>query len=180
MIPEEEVGNGFRGLVNYIVFEKKDRAEAANESAYELEKPLAGHLHEHRIELPGLADNEPSFVGSARRDAPQSIADMRQLSRGGLVRVGAGPRLLLPGDAPANLGLRGTPALAGLRRPGDRGAAGAEKGGRRPSGLKSPKKERATRGEFVAGTLQGTPREMSRQAAPFRAARPDIAAPVIH
>jgi len=33
---------------------------------------------------------------------------------------------------------------------------------------------------FIGGTLQGTPQEMARQAAPFRAARPEIAAPVIH
>ncbi|PHM20682.1 MAG: hypothetical protein CK604_07160 [Curvibacter sp. PD_MW3] len=33
---------------------------------------------------------------------------------------------------------------------------------------------------FIGGTLQGTPQEMARQAAPFRAARPDIKAPVMH
>jgi hypothetical protein len=183
VIAAEEVGTGFRGLVDYIVFEKKDRTDAANESAYEFETPIERHPHGRRIELPELFDNEPSFAGTARRDAPQSLAGLRKLSGGGLVRLGSGPRLLLPSNASANLGFPGAPALAGMRRPGDRGRAGAKKGGHRSGGLKPPQKKRvkrATRGEFVAGTLQGTPREMSRQAAPFRAARPDIAAPVIH
>lgn len=180
MIAEERVGKGFRGLVDYIVFQKEDVTNAANESFYSLEKPIERDPHGRRIELLGLVDNESRFTGSARRDASQSIANLRQLSGGGLVRIGAGPRLFLPGDASADLGLRGAPALAGLRRSGDRGAAGAEKGGARSSGLKQPKKKREIRGEFIAGTLQGAPREMSRQAAPFRSARPDIAAPVMH
>lgn len=180
MIAEERVGNGFRGLVDYIFFEKRDAADAANETFYTIEKPLERDPYGRRIEFSGFADNEPSFAGSAGRDAPQSIASLRHLSGGGLARIGAGPSLLLSPDARDFVGSPISPA-PGLRRPGDFSAgAGAEKGGHRPSGLKPPQKKREIRGEFVAGTLQGTPREMSRQAKPFRAARPSIAAPVVH
>lgn len=41
-----------------------------------------------------------------------------------------------------------------------------------------PKKGKQARARWVAGTLTGTPQEMSRQAAPLRGLRPTIAAPI--
>lgn len=57
---------------------------------------------------------------------------------------------------------------------------GPQVNSRAASSLQKVRRKREIRGQFVVGTLLGTPAEMARQAAPFRAARYDIKAPVMH
>lgn len=179
MIAEERVGSGLRGLLEYVVFEKQDNTDAANESFFRLEKPIERDTHGRRIALTRITDHKPGAAGAATGQAPQSLAGMRQLSGRGLVRLGAGPALLLPGHAPGVVEQRSAAPIAGLRRPGDRhpGAGGQKQWS---NVAKKSRIKREIRGEFIAGTLTGSPQEMARQAAPFRAARPDIKAPVVH
>lgn len=171
MIAEERIGTGLRGLLDYVVFEKQDNTDAANESLFELQRPPEKHPNGHRINIPRITNYQPGSDGPAPGKGPRSFASLRSLSGGGVARLG-GPALLLPNHASRIVEQRAAGAPSGLRRPGTGHAGGRGKTRRPVNG--------EIRGEFIAGTLQGTPQEMARQAAPFRAARPDIKAPVMH
>lgn len=167
MIANEVIGYGFRGVAEYIVFEKE--TVASNESFFQLAQPING-THGRPFELHRISDHQPRLAGLGVRATTKPADSLSSLSGRSLVPLKDQPRLLLPNHAHPDLELGQPNAANGLRRPGagQAGAGSARLG------------DREVRGEFIGGTLIGTPREMSRQAAPFRAARADAKAPVMH
>lgn len=169
MIASETSGNGFRGVAEYVTFEKN--TVASNESFFQLAQPIDG-TNGRPFALHRTSDHhhQSRFAGLGARATPKPADSLSSLSRRRLVPLKDQPQLFLSGDARSNLELRHTDAVDGLRRPGA-GQAGA--GGTRLG-------DRGVRGEYIGGTLIGAPREMARQAAPFRSARADAKAPVMH
>lgn len=167
LIASEVIGYGFRGVAEYIVFEKE--TVASNESFFQLAQPVDG-TNGRPFELPRISDHESRFAGLRASRSTKPADSLSGLSGRRLVSLKDQPPLLLPGDARADLEFGRPNAANGLRRPG----VGQARAGSAPLG------DHTVRGEYIGGTLIGTPREMSRQAAPFRAARASCAAPVMH
>lgn len=167
MIANETSGTGFRGVAEYVTFEKNK--SASNESFFELREPVNG-TYGQPFNLRGITDNKPRFDGLAASRTTQPGNSLSSLPGRRLVPLKEQPHMLLQGDARADLEHGEPDAFDGLRRP-SLGRAG---------GAKQRLGDKEIRGEYVGGTLTGTPREMARQAASFRAARPDAKAPVMH
>jgi hypothetical protein len=167
LIANETSGNGFRGVAEYVTFEKD--TVASNESFFQLAQPIDG-THGRSFELPRISDHQSRFNGLRASRTAKPADSLSSLSGRRLVPLKDQPQLLLPGNARANMELGHADAANGLRRP----SAGQARAGGTQLG------DHEVRGEYIGGTLIGSPREMSRQAAPFRSARADAKAPVMH
>lgn len=192
MVANETHGESIRGGAEYVIFDKLDDADG-EVSSYELSHEIEteGAHHASRFQLDPIPTHDQPYAGRAAPGAQaQSINSLRSLSRGGLVPISEQPQLLLPRHALAELEFRERQSIADVRRPGY-GPAGTghahqqrvEQPNRNRKPTKTQRRERTLRGEFICGTLGGphaTPRNISREAAPFRRARADIKAPVMH